>query len=163
MCLGDMKPDDWSNIAYVIGGLYLLMNFSPVPGVALMLLAIGSFIAHLKGGKWWVADWVGMYLTFGAIITHNLELSWLWLVPVAGIAYKWGTDNYPLFAALWTASVVASYLAGVAITIPLILFGVGLICQRAAEASDDHESETYQILHSIWHVLTMVAIILLVA
>lgn len=157
-----MKPDDWSNISYVIGGLYLLMNFSPVPGAALILLGIGSFLGHVRGGKWWVADWVGMYLTFTAIIIHNLELSWLWLIPVALLSYKWGTDNYILFAMFFIVSVISAYFAKLAIILPVMLFCVALVCQRYAEASSNHNSKRYQIFHSIWHVITLIAILLLI-
>ena len=158
-----MKPDDWSNIAYLLGGIYLLLNFSLVPGIAMILLALGSYVAHVRGGKWWVADWVGMYLTFSAVAIHNLELSWLWLITVAGIAYKWGTENYFLFAGFVFAGILSAYLAGVAIWLPLVLFGVGLACQRYAEAAGNHNSTRYQIFHSIWHFITAVAIVLLIA
>lgn len=158
-----MKPDDWSNIAYLLGGFYLLLNFSPVPGIALILLALGSYLAHVHGGKWWTADWVGMYLTFSAVAIHNFGLSWLWLIPVAGVAYKWGTENYFLFAGFVFAGILSAFLAGVAIWLPLILFAVGFACQRYAEAAEDHNSLRYQIFHSLWHPITMVAIVLLVS
>jgi hypothetical protein len=158
-----IQPDDWSNFAYLLGGFYLLMEFAPVPGIALILLAIGSYLAHVHGGKWWIADWAAMYLTFSAVTIHNLELSWLWLIPVAGVAYKWGTENYVLFATFFLASVISAHVAGLAIIPSLLLFGAGFACQRYAEAAQDHNSKRYQLLHPTWHILTMIAIVLLVS
>ncbi len=150
-----MKPDDYSNISYLLGGLYLLMNFSPVPGIAMILLAIGSFLGHVHGGKWWAADWVGMYLVFGALITHNLELSWLWLIPVALAGYRWGVPNYYLIGAFWVAATASALLVGLNIMLPTALFAVALIIRQIGEIKH------YQLLHSLWHVVTMPAIVLL--
>jgi hypothetical protein len=156
-----VKPDDLSNISYLIGGLYLLVNFTPVPGIAMILLAIGSYLAHVHGGKWWAWDWAMMYGCFSAIALHNLGLSPLLFIPFAYLGYKYGVDEYLAFAILFVVSVVSAYLAGVAIWLPLGLFAVAFAFQRYAEASGDHNSSRYQLFHSLWHVVTMPAIVLL--
>lgn len=140
----------------------MLFAGAMVPGVGLIFLGIGSFLGHQYGGKWWAMDWVGMYVAFAAIICHNLELSWLWLVPIAGFAYKWGADKYIATALLWLGAVASAYYAGLPVLAPIIGFAIAFGCQRLAETSS-HESLRYQAFHSLWHLVTATAMVFVVA
>jgi hypothetical protein len=154
-----VRPDDWSNIVYVIGGIFLYQN----PALALSMLFLGftSFMGHWKGGNWWTWDWAGMFNVFSAITLHNFGLSPLLSIPITYLGYKYGVEEYMAFTGLFVVSIISAYLADVAIWLPLGLFAIAFACQRYAEAARDHNDVRFQIFHSLWHLITMPAIVLL--
>lgn len=159
--MNKVRPDDWSNVAYVIGAACLYQT--PALALAMIFLGFTSFMAHWKGGNWWAWDWSGMWLVFSAVTLHNFGLSPLLSIPIGYLGYKYGVDEYMTFGGLFVVTVVSAFLAGVAILLPLGLFAVAFAFQRYAEAAGNHNSTRYQIFHSIWHLITAVAIVLLIA
>ena len=68
----------YSNIAYVIAGLYLLIRNQSLAYIvmclALIALGLGSGIYHgFKTPFSNKLDWVGMYLVFGALSVHGIN------------------------------------------------------------------------------------------
>jgi hypothetical protein len=147
----------WSNIAYVIAGL--LLWETPFISMSMIALGITSALAHAKGGWYWKLDWSAMFGTFGAIALHPFGLSYLAVI-FALIGYKYGVDNYIAFSFVWALSVLSAHLSGVDVLLPVVIFAITLIRQRYAERN--FNTTTYEIYHSIWHVLTAIAIYLLV-
>jgi hypothetical protein len=147
----------WSNIAYVIAGL--LLWETPFISMSMIALGITSALAHAKGGWYWKLDWSAMFGTFGAIALHPFGLSYLAVI-FALIGYKYGVDNYIAFSFVWALSVLSAHLSGVPVLFPITIFAVALVSQLYAES--EYGTTTYEIYHSIWHVLTAIAIYLLV-
>jgi hypothetical protein len=147
----------WSNIAYVIAGL--LLWETPFIAMSMIALGITSALAHAKGGWYWKLDWASMWLVFSAIALHPFGLSYLAVI-FALIGYKYGVDNYIAFSFVWALSVLSAHLSGVDVLLPVVIFAITLIRQRYAERN--FNTTTYEIYHSIWHVLTAIAIYLLV-
>jgi hypothetical protein len=147
----------WSNIAYVIAGL--LLWETPFISMSMIALGITSALAHAKGGWYWKLDWASMWLVFSAIALHPFGLSYLAVI-FALIGYKYGVDNYIAFSFVWALSVLSAHLSGVPVLFPVTIFAVALVSQLYAES--EYGTKTYEIYHSIWHVLTAIAIYLLV-
>jgi len=154
-----VRPDDWSNIAYVIGAGFLYQT--PALTLAMLFLGFTSFMAHWKGGTWWAWDWAGMFGVFSAIALHNFGLSPFFAIPIAYLGYKYAVEEYMVFAGVFVVSVVSAVLAGVAIWLSLALFVGAFGFQRYAEAAGDHNGVRYQIFHSLWHTVTTLAIVLM--
>ena len=148
----------WSNIAYVIAGLLLWDN--PVICISMIALGASSAMAHWKGGFWWRMDWATMYLSFGAICLHNFGIPPLLSVNLGALGGTFGYDNYYLFGTLFAVTILSAYLIGISVIIPLALFALALAFQRYAESHMG--TKTYEIYHSLWHVLTATSMYLLV-
>ena len=155
-----MKPDDTSNIAYIIAGFALAVGGAYVPAFGLIFLGITSYIAHVKGGDWWYSDWAGMYLAMTAIFLHNVGhplYFWAVIAPILISTLYYKFDSYTLTGALWCAVVASAYLMGLSITIPVIIFALALGLRQLGEVRN------YQFNHSAWHVLTAYGFYLLVS
>jgi hypothetical protein len=153
-----MKPDDWSNIAYVIAGFALAVGGAYVPAFGLMFLGITSYIAHVKGGDWWYYDWAGMYIAMVAIILYNIGhpfYFWLVALPIIVATVRYRFDSLTLTGALWCAVVASAYIIGIAVVVPVIIFALAIAIRQWGH--DDH----YQITHSIWHILAATGFYLL--
>lgn len=147
----------WSNIVYVIAGI--LLWETPFIALSMIVLGITSALAHLKGGWYWKLDWASMWLVFSAIALHPVGLSPLAVI-FALIGYKYGLDNYIAFSFVWAWAVLSAHLSGVPVLLPIGIFSVALGFQLYAEAN--WGTKTYEICHSVWHILTAIAIYLLV-
>lgn len=65
------KFDVWTNLAYVIAGLFgLYFGDSPVASIAVIFLGIGSFHGHYTRDYW--IDWIAMWVAFSAVIATFL-------------------------------------------------------------------------------------------
>lgn len=65
------KFNVWTNIAYVIAGLYgLYFGVNPVASIAVVFLGIGSFHGHYTKDFW--IDWIAMWVAFSAVISSFL-------------------------------------------------------------------------------------------
>jgi hypothetical protein len=154
-----MKPDDWSNIAYIIAGFALAVQGAYVPAFGLIFLGITSYVAHVKGGDWWFYDWAGMYLAMVGIFLYNIgHPLYFWLVglPIVLATLRYRFDSYTLTGAMWCAVVASAYLTGISVTIPVIIFAIALALRQLGEVRN------YQFNHSAWHVLTAIGFYLLV-
>ena len=155
-----MKPDDWSNSAYIIAGFALAVQGAYVPAFGLIFLGVASYIAHVEGGEWWYSDWAGMYLAMTSITLHNVGhplYFWAVIAPILiGMLY-YRFDSYALTGALWCAVVASAYLAGLSVAIPVVLFALALGLRQLGEVRH------YQFNHSAWHVLTAIGFYLLVS
>jgi hypothetical protein len=156
-----MKADAISNIAYVFVGAYAMSSGDIAPGLAVIFLGISSYLGHSRRGEWWRLDWIGMYAAFTAIICHNASLSYLAVPIVAAIGGKYGYNNapgYALIGILAVLSLITAHMSGLGVALPAALYVTGLVFQRIAEAHGQ-DSDTYQALHSLWHIETAVAIL----
>lgn len=148
----------FSNIAYLIAGIY---TGEPVLMLSMTSLAIGSFMGHWRGGLWWRADWIGMYLVFASLILHNVGLPEAFYIiygaiVALGLYYK--KDDYVLIGILWALSVLSAYFANVEVVAPILLFAVALAIRQISLKIG---TTTYDIVHSTWHVLTAIGFVLL--
>jgi len=151
-----VKPDDYSNIAYLLAGIWLLFTGAILPAIGLFTIAFGSFMAHQYGGKWWKTDWYAMNVAFGSIIAFNTGWWWVMIPSVLLILKdKWYVENYVLLGIYWVASVASAYYAGVNIIPAIILFALALGIRQWG-----HENH-YQHTHSLWHALTAIGFVLL--
>jgi len=153
-----MKPDDLSNIAYIIAGFALAVGGAYVPAFGLMFLGITSYIAHVKGGQWWYYDWAGMYIAMVAIILYNIGhpfYFWAVIAPIIVATVRYRFDSLTLTGALWCAVVASAYIIGIAVVVPVIIFALAIAIRQWGH--DDH----YQITHSIWHILAATGFYLL--
>lgn len=154
-----MKPDDLSNIAYIIAGFALAVGQAYAPAFGLIFLGISSYIAHVKGGMWWYTDWAGMYIAMTAIILHNIGhplLFWLVALPILFATLRYLFDSFALTGALWSVLTLTAHLTGISITFPVILFCIALALRQLGQVRN------YQFNHSAWHVLTAIGFFLLV-
>lgn len=150
----------WTNIAYVLAGLaawQIDITF------AFILLGMTSFMGHWKGEEWWLADWAGMYIAFGAIILHNL--GWVGPIFILSPIILYSTlkylreAQYFLIGILWLIATFTAFLAGVPVLPSIIIFGLALwIRQQAPEMED----KNYNLCHGTWHVLTAIGMLLLI-
>jgi uncharacterized membrane protein YuzA (DUF378 family) len=150
----------WTNIAYVIAGLaawQIDITF------AFILLGFTSFMGHWKGGKWWIADWAGMYTAFIAIILHNFELIGpiFVLAPIIFyITFKYLDDTYYfLVGVLWFISIFVAVLIGINAIPSIIMFALALLIRQQAPEMED---KYYNLCHGTWHMLTAIGMLLLV-
>jgi len=153
-----MKPDDWSNIAYIIAGVALAVGGAYVPAVGLCFLGITSYIAHVRGGDWWYYDWAGMYVAMVAIILYNIGhpvYFWLVALPIIVATIRYRFDSLALTGALWCAAVASAYIIGIAVVVPVIIFAIALAIRQIGQVRN------YQFNHSMWHLLTAIGFYLL--
>jgi hypothetical protein len=150
----------WTNIAYAIAGL---VAWQIDITFAFTVLAVTSFMGHWKGGKWWLADWAGMYVAFSAIILHNL--GWAGaifpLIPILFyITFKYlNQNNYILIGVFWLVATFTAFMTGVPIVLPLIIFGLALLIRQQAPEMED---KYYNLCHGTWHVLTAAGMLFLI-
>jgi hypothetical protein len=153
-----MKPDDLSNIAYIIAGVALAVGGAYVPAFGLIFLGVTSYVAHVKGGKWWYADWAGMYVAMVAIILYNIgHPFYFWLVglPIVYLTLRYAFVSYVLVGAMWCAVVASAYIIGIPVVVPIIIFAIALALRQIGQVRN------YQFNHSMWHLLTAIGFFLL--
>ena len=150
----------WTNIAYAIAGL---IAWQIDIAFAFTVLAVTSFMGHWKGGKWWIADWAGMYVAFSSIILHNL--GWAGaifpLIPILFyVTFKYlNQNNYILIGVFWLVATFVAFLAGVPILPSVIVFVLALLIRQHAPEMEDRY---YNLCHGTWHILTAIGMLLLI-
>ena len=111
LCAWVVEPSNaWSNIGYVLVGLWILQRCRPWPGnprtaigIAAILLGLGSFAFHATGVRVFeVVDVSGMYLMSGLGVTFALAR---------------------LFA--WPATRSVTFFVGVVLASSLLMIGLG--------------------------------------
>jgi hypothetical protein len=141
-----MKPDTWSNIAYVIlGAVWLYQGHIGLGALAILLGATSGYSHHTRD---WLPDWAGMYAIFTGIILHGFgyppSLGFgAFLITFAFPSYL--LDRYALIGILWLGAFLLSpswLVAG--------LFVSALIIRQIGEL------KRYQALHSAWHFITAI-------
>jgi hypothetical protein len=153
-----MKPDDLSNIAYIIAGFALAVSEAYVPAFGLMFLGITSYVAHVKGGEWWFYDWAGMYVAMVAILLYNIGhpfYFWLVALPIVYLTLRYAFVSYVLVGAMWCAVVASAYAIGIPVVVPIIIFAIALALRQIGQVRN------YQFNHSMWHLLTAIGFYLL--
>lgn len=154
-----MKPDDWSNLAYILAGLTLAIQQAYVPAFGLIFLGIASYIGHIEGGDWWLVDWAGMYLAMSAILLYNIGhplYFWAVMAPIVLGTLVFRFDSFVFTGALWCAVVGSAYMAGLPIIIPIILFAIAFAFRQLGQVRN------YQFNHSVWHLMTATGFYMLV-
>lgn len=150
----------WSNAVFPVAGI---ATGSPELFFAFLLLGIGSFVAHWKGGDWWEADWAGMYIAFTAIILHNFGIEYLifLLAPfILWLTYtKLEESTYLYLGTLWIVSMFSAYVAGTAFVPALVAFALAYYLRQRQPEMDQ---PGYNLFHSLWHVFAAVGMYLLV-
>ncbi len=153
-----MKPDDWSNIAYLLAAIWFAVSGAYVPAAGLAILAWGSFMGHKYGGKWWGADWAGMFIAFGSIIFHNLSIPWMFPFLVGSfwfIKSEHYVDEYLFIGISWAIAYATALYVGVPAIPVLAVFATALAIRQWG-----HDRE-FQLTHSIWHFLTALGFVML--
>lgn len=157
------QPHVWSNTAYAIAGIAsLILLKSAVLFAGFMILAFTSWMGHWKGGKWWIGDWMGMYVAFSAIILFNLgvSLAWWFIAPLVALwAWFYHKETFLRIGITGGFAVITAYFSFVNIIPSIILFAVAFAIRQSAPNMND---KYYNLCHSLWHLLTAVAMFLLV-
>jgi hypothetical protein len=144
-----MKPETWSNIAYIIlgvvwfgSGLYLL-------GICAILLGLASGYSHHT--RDWMPDWAMMYVMFGGLILHLTGSPVLLAIVAIPLTYYLRPhllDNFALIGCLALISFVLSANTWLVLTI----FTIGFILRQVGDKTH------FQLLHSLWHLITAIGI-----
>jgi hypothetical protein len=152
-----------SNFAYaMVGVASLILLNSLTLFLGFIILAFTSRMGHWKGGKWWIADWIGMYVAFLAIILFNLgvSLAWWFIAPLVALwAWYYHTDSFIRIGAFGAVAIISAYFAFINIVPSIILFAIAFAVRQSAPSM---ENKYYNITHSIWHILTALAMFFLV-
>jgi hypothetical protein len=148
-----MRNDIWTNIFYIIAGIWV-MPMNPVVGVALLYLGATSWMAHAWGGKWWILDWSAMYYTFAAIIITGFGLPWWLTLPFIALPYAIPktVDSFVTIGVFFTLSLTT--LAVPAILWVLAAFAAGFAIRQLHFGLDPNDS------HSVWHFFTALGFLL---
>jgi hypothetical protein len=153
-----MKLDAWSNVAYLLAAIWFAVSGAYVPAAGLAILAWGSFMGHQYGGKWWIADWAAMFIAFGSIIFHNLEIPWLFPILVGAFGFikpKYYVEEYLFIGLAWMLAYLTAALIGVPAIPVVAVFATALAIRQWG-----HE-RMFQTTHSIWHFLTALGFVML--
>jgi hypothetical protein len=190
LCAWVVEPSNaWSNVAYVLVGLWILRRTGArggaalsATGVAAVLLGIGSFAFHATGVRVFeVVDVSGMYLISGLALTFPLQrlVGWSDRVAVAffaacvlvssGLMIALGTDGIVMFGVQIAAATLLELRrrhelpadAGrwLGASIAVLLAGLG-IWQLDRNGTLCDADNHLVTGHAVWHVLTAVAVLL---
>lgn len=159
-----------TNIAYLLAGAIIWLitpDFTAiVPTIALIYLAIGSYLCHLNiKENYCQFDWSGMVAVFTAIITYGAGISPLFsaiytvLAAIIPIAYR--IDHLPKFISysiiglLWIISTALLFNL-TAVT----LFAIAFAIRQMGDLKYDINSEE-ELFHAGWHVLSAMGFVLM--
>ena len=190
LCAWVVEPSNaWSNLAYVLVGLWILWRQRAQPGTALtaigvgsVLLGFGSFSFHATGIRVFeVVDVSGMYVLSGLGLTFALQRSWGWsdaraigflvacILLSSGLMVLLGNDGIVVFA----VEIIVMVLLEVGLrsrnpggAARWILWAMGvLVVAYAIWNLDFHgivcEPDNHLLTgHAVWHTLTAVSIAL---
>jgi len=150
----------WSNAAYLVAGIVMLLVGHQLAGLALIFLAVASGLFHQTGKLW--ARRLDRYGILLVILGTAAEVGAipLWVVlPLGVLSAVVVRKPVDLYIALgcgflmgyrWPASIIAGLLF-----LGAVLFGRwGERYQYSVQ-----EALKYDVLHSIWHVLTAAAVV----
>jgi uncharacterized membrane protein len=142
-----MKPETWSNIAYIILGVVWIGNGLYLLGIYAVLLGLASAYSHHT--RVWMPDWAMMYVMFGGLILHltgnPVELA-LFAIPLTYYLRPYLLDNFALIGVLAIISFVLSANTWLVLTI----FTIGFIIRQIGDKTH------FQLLHSLWHLITAI-------
>jgi len=148
-----------SNLAYLVAGLFMLHVGHYIVAIALVALSVTSSLYHLTHYRdWRIAD---RYFVVGTVLAVMYELGML--SPISGSLLAL-LAIYPAVALMPLDPFV---IAGVGLSagyiwpkswLPLGLMMLAGYCASRAERVD-HLTTEYQVFHSLWHVLTALAVI----
>lgn len=150
----------WSNGAFIIAAIVLAVKGHFLPATGLFVLGVSSWIGHLKGGKWWLLDWAGMYVSFLSIIAYHLDIPYTWVIwPfVIWATIRFRFESIPMIGILLSVSLLLAYHAETYYLLSIVYFFLALMFRKM---TNDYDEE-YNIFHSAWHVLAAIAYVALV-
>jgi hypothetical protein len=142
-----MKPDAWSNIAYIILGVVWFGNGLYLLGIYAILLGLASAYSHHTGD--WMPDWAMMYVMFTGLILYltgnPVELA-LVAIPLTYYLRPHLLDNFALIGVL----AIISFVLSVNTWLVLGIFTIGFIIRQVGDKTHN------QLLHSLWHLITAI-------
>jgi hypothetical protein len=142
-----MKPETWSNIAYIILGVVWILTGFILLGIYAILLGLASAYSHHT--RDWTPDWAMMYVMFGGIIFqlvgNPVELA-LIAIPLTYYLRPHLLDNFALIGLL----AIISFVLSANTWLVLGIFTIGFIVRQFGEIG------RFQLLHSIWHLITAI-------
>jgi hypothetical protein len=142
-----MKPDAWSNIAYIILGVVWFGNGLYLLGIYAILLGLASAYSHHT--RDWMPDWAMMYVMFTGLILYltgnPVELA-IVSIPLTYYLREYLLDNFALIGLLALISFVLSENTWLVLGI----FTIGFIVRQIGDKTH------FQLLHSIWHLITAI-------
>ena len=144
-----MKPEAWSNITYIILGVVWILTGFVTLGIYAILLGLTSAYSHHT--RDWMPDWAMMYVMFTGLILYltgnPVELA-LFAIPLTHYLRPHLLDNFALIGVLALISFVLSENTWLV----LAIFSVGFIIRQVGEV------RYFQLLHSLWHLITAIGI-----
>ena len=144
-----MKPEAWSNIAYVILGVVWIATGYILLGIYAILLGLASAYSHHTGD--WMPDWAMMYVMFTGLIlylTGEPVASALILIPMTYYLRPHLLGNFALIGLL----ALISFLLSENTWLVLAIFTIGFVLRQIGEV------RYYQLLHSLWHLITAIGL-----
>jgi len=164
---GPAEPvNTWSNLAYIFGGVYLIVGYcsyhSVVFAIALICLGIGSGLYHAIPSRGTAAlDHFGIYAVFTMLILWGIGTPWF-LMGIIGFlaAYHF---RFTIETNLNSTTTVVGGLSFWAVGwSPLAIVALGLFALAfVAWILDRRRILLWRYGHGIWHVLTAAAITLM--
>lgn len=190
LCAWVVEPSNtWSNVAYVLAGLWILSQCRPwrddartAIGVVAVLLGLGSFAFHATGVRVFeVVDVSGMYLVSGLGLTFALA-RWLGWSPRRAMAFlvaiavgssllmiALGNDGIVVFGVeMLAVFAIEIHLrtanppgAGIWLLRAVAMLLVGLVIWTLDLRGSLCDPDNHLVTgHAVWHVLTALAVLL---
>jgi hypothetical protein len=144
-----MKPDTWSNIAYVILGVMWLIEGHITLSIYAIILGLTSGYSHHT--RDWLPDWAGMYLLFSGLILNLLGLPMILALIPAILTYVVPKHLLDNFAVIGTMFAFILLLTPNWIIVSSI-FAVAFAFRQYGE----YNRKYHQAFHSIWHLITAI-------
>lgn len=148
-----------SNLAYLVAGVVALVLGHVVVAIALVSLAITSALYHLTHHRdWRIAD---RYFVVGTVVALMYELGMLGPIAASVAALL------AVYPAVRMVPLDPFVIAGVGLAagyiwpkswLPLALMALAGTCAKRAEAVSFFTG-TYQLYHSLWHLLSALAVV----
>ena len=144
-----MKPDAWSNIAYIILGVVWILTGFVTLGIYAILLGLTSAYSHHTGD--WMPDWAAMYVMFTGLILHLTDNSVELAIVSIPLTYYLRPHLLGNFALIGLLAII-SFVLSVNTWLVLTIFSVGFVLRQIGEV------RYFQLFHSIWHLITAIGL-----
>jgi hypothetical protein len=144
-----MKPETWSNIAYIILGVVWIHTGLTTLDIYAVLLGLASAYSHHT--RDWMPDWAMMYVMFTGLILHLTGIPVLFAIVAIPLTYYLRPHLFNNFALIGCLALI-SFVLSANTWLVLGIFTIGFIIRQVGDKTH------FQLLHSLWHLITAIGI-----
>jgi len=154
------RPEVFSNLAYLVAGIVAFVLGHAVAGAALVGLALTSGWYHYTHERLpRILDRFHVVLVPVVLMYEGDMISAAALVATLAVLVYVAASLRPLDILVGIgAGVLLGYFWPASLAAGAAMLGAAVLADRAEDY--DFETRAYQVLHSLWHVLSAVAVIL---